>query len=191
MIIQMEVILFLHPTATCKCPANILLNWFSNPPYVVNSPGQQMTGIMGNLVKEMIQASCDKCSNEEPKIFAYQSMSGENPVKKSAVEVKQSIGSEFHVSFPIFGYSTITRYMESHVFILFIESSGSATIIRNEIDYAAKTVNAFKSIGNIWPMYLITVLMTGVFGIVIWAAVSTIYLISNFNLFSKVEFYSI
>ena len=159
-------------TATCKCPDLIFLNWFSNPPYVVNSPGSQMTGIMALLVKGMIKDSCGKCNNQEPKIYAYQSLSGENPVKDNALAVKKSIGEEFHVSFPVFGYSTITRYMEKHIFILFVESAGSATVVRNEVDYAAKTVNAFKSIGNIWPMYLITVLITAVCGIVIWAAVS-------------------
>jgi len=155
---------------TCKCPNLIFLNWFSNPPYVVNSPGNEMTGIMAILVKGMIKASCGKCNNQEPNIYAYQSLSGENPVKDNALAVKKSIGNEFHISFPVFGYSTITRYMEKHIFILFVESAGSATVVRNEIDYAAKTVNAFKSIGNIWPMYLITVLITAVCGIVIWAA---------------------
>ena len=159
-------------TGTCKCPEFIFLNWYSSPPYVENKDDKDMSGIMSSLVEGMIKQSCDKCNNKEPGIYAYQSLSGENPVKKSETEVKRSIGKEFHVSFPVFGYSTITRYMESHVFILFIESTGSATIVRNEINYAAKTVNAFKSIGNIWPMYLITVLITGVFGIIIWAAVS-------------------
>ena len=138
-----------------------------------------MTGIMGQLVNGMVKASCGKCNNEESQIYAYQSLSGENPVKKSAIEVKGSIGDEFHISFPVFGYSTITRYMEKHVFILFIESSGSATVVRNEVDYAAKTINAFKSIGNIWPMYLITVVITAVCGIVIWAAVSIFKLFLN------------
>lgn len=138
-----------------------------------------MTGIMAQLVEGMVKASCEKCNNEESKIYGYQSLSGENPVKESAIQVKKSIGNEFHISFPVFGYSTITRYMEKHVFILFIESSGSATVVRNEVDYAAKTINAFKSIGNIWPMYLITVVITAVCGIVIWAAVSIFKLFLN------------
>lgn len=129
---------------------------------------------MSTLVDGMIKSSCGTCNNKEPNVYTFQSLSGENPVKQSEIEVKKSIGREFHVSFPIFGYSTLTRYMETHVFIQFIESSGSATVVRNEVDYGAKTVNAFKSIGNIWPMYLITVLITGVFGIIIWAAVSMI-----------------
>eukprot|EP00795_Rhopilema_esculentum_P012024 gene12024-2609_t len=153
---------------TCKCPRNVFLNWYSNPPYVEDSPRKQMTGIMADLVKSMIKSSCGECQNEESTIYEYQSLSGENPVKKNELEVKGSIGKEFHVSFPVFGYSSITRYMEYHVFILFIESLGSATIVRNEVDYAKKTITAFKSIVNIWPMYLITFLITGVFGIFIW-----------------------
>ena len=158
----------------------MFLNWYSNPPYVEDLPSKQMTGIMADLVKSMIKSSCGKCQNEESKIHGYQSLSGENPVKKNELEVKGSIGKEFHVSFPVFGYSSITRYMEYHVFILFIESLGSATIVRNEVDYAKKTITAFKSILNIWPMYLITFLITGVFGIFIWHCVSA-FSLKTFN----------
>ena len=149
----------------------MFLNWYSNPPYVTKNPGLSMTGIFAELIQSMIASSCGKCNNLPSTVRAFQSLSGENPIKKNEKAVKNSIGKEFHVSFPIFGYSTITRYMDTHVFILFIQSSGSATIVRNEVDYAAKTLNAFKSIGNIWPMYVIMVLLTGLAGIFIWITV--------------------
>ena len=157
----------------------MFLNWYSNPPYVVKGAGLTMTGIMATLIENMIKSSCGKCGSDFSKIHKFQSRSGENPLKKHQNGVKKSIGNEFHISFPIFGYSTITRYMDKHVFILFIQSSGSATIVKDEIDYSKTTLNAFKSIGNIWPMYIIIVLLTTIAGIFIWLAVS-IFLLTLF-----------
>ncbi len=150
-----------------------------NPPYVVKIKPGKITGLVGDLVLNMIKSSCGKCNNIQPTAHLTQSLSGEDPEKKNELEVKQSIGTEFHASFPIFGRSTVTKYMEYHIFVLFVESSGSATVVRNEVDYAATTTNVFNSIANIWPMYLVILVFTTLAGILIWGAVSSLRLFAS------------
>ena len=123
---------------------------------------------MPNLVLEMISSSCGQCSNQASKVYHFQSLSGENPMKNSQESVKKVIGNEYHISYPIFGSSSIRNYMDSHIFILFVQSAGSATIVKNEIDHSKTTINVFKSILNIWPMYLIVVCLTSLAGILVW-----------------------
>ena len=157
--------------ATCKCPPNVFMNWYSNPPYVSRAPGLQVSGFMPGLIADMISASCGKCDNRASQVLHYRSLSGENPMKRNEATVKKSVGSDYHISYPIFGSSSITRFMESHVFVLIVQSAGSAAIVKHEVDYSAKTLNAFKSILNIWPMYLIAICMTSLAGILVWITV--------------------
>lgn len=123
---------------------------------------------MPGLILDMISSSCGKCNNRASRVFHFQSISGENPMKRSQGLVKKAIGDEYHISYPIFGSSNIRKYMDRHIFILFVQSAGSATVVRNEVDHSSTTKSVFNSIINIWPMYLIVICLTSLVGIIIW-----------------------
>ena len=99
-------------------------------------------------------------------------MSGASPEKDSELNVKAAIGKEYHISFPVRGKSEMTRYLGVNVFVAMVGSTGIGTVVRNEVDLTSKTKIAFESILNVWPMYIIIILMTLVAGIFIWFFVS-------------------
>ena len=135
-------------------------------------PRLKVSGIMAEIIKDMIKTSCGTCSGAAPFISWYQSLSGDNPVKTNELGVRQSIGQEYHMSFPIFGSGSNSKYMEDNAFMLLIKSSGSATVVKKKVDYSAKTKNVLKSITNLWPMYLLVVCLTFLTGVFIWVMVS-------------------
>ena len=130
-----------------------------------------MSGFMPGLIFDMISSSCGKCENRASEVFHFKSLSGESPMKSSQGMVKKAIGNEYHISYPIFGSSSIRNYMDKHIFILFVQSAGSATVVKNEVDHSSTTMNVFYSIINIWPMYLVVVCLTSLVGIFIWFTV--------------------
>lgn len=158
-------------SVTCKCPPIVFTNWYNSPPYVYKRADLIAAGFMHDLLQDMISASCGKCNKQASGVMHFRSRSGNSPMKMNEEKVKMAIGEEYHISYPVFGSASITQYMDKHVFVLFVQSAGSATVVKHVIDYSAKTLNAFKSIVNIWPMYLIVICLTMVAGIVIWSLV--------------------
>lgn len=131
-----------------------------------------MRGIFKTVVDSMILNVCGKCANKPPAVNWYRSFSGQQPEKKSEIAVKHWIGQNYHISFPIFGRAEITTYESSHVFVLMVNSPGSAVLIRNNIDYAAKTINTLASMTSVWPMLVIIILFSSISGILLWSVVS-------------------
>ena len=120
----------------------------------------------------MIKASCDTCNGVAPRVNYNISPIGESPEKRSELQMKAKIGNGYHISFPIFGRAEMRNFMDGHVFIELVRSPGSAIIVNCDIDYTAKTINALKSIVNVWPMVLIIILMSTIFGVILWFFVS-------------------
>ena len=119
----------------------------------------------------MIKTSCDACNGVTPRVNYKISPVGESPEKKSELQLKAKIGNGYHMSFPIFGRAEMRNFMDGHVFIELVRSPGSAIIVNGDIDYTAKTINALKSIVNVWPIILITVLLSFISGILVWSVV--------------------
>ena len=155
-------------SATCKCPKTIFLNWFESRPYVVKDGPFSVEGIFTDIITETIETSCGVCNGRKPVISTFQSRTGENPEKPSELGVKNAIGKEYHISFPVRGSSEMTRYLGVNAFVTLVKSTGIATVVRNELDHTAKTKAAFGAMVNVWPMYIIYVLTTLVAGIIIW-----------------------
>ena len=159
---------------TCKCPDDIYMNWYESRPYVSKNINGTVGGIFKEITDEMIKASCGACNKILPRINYYVSRTGENPEKRSELNLKNTIQNGYHISFPIFGRAEIRNFMDGHIFLELVRTPGSAMIVNGAIDYTAKTINAFKSIVIVWPMVLIIILISIIFGIFLWTFVSTI-----------------
>ena len=159
-------------TETCKCPSNIFVNWHEKSPYLLKSPSGKISGIFKEIADKMIRKSCGTCNGISPSVNYYISPSGESPEKSSEDKCIAKLGLGYHITFPVFGRAEIRNFMDHHIFVLLVQSGGSAMIVSGAIDYAAKTLNALKSVKSTWPMVLISVLMCIVFGILLWSVVS-------------------
>ena len=148
------------------------MNWYESKPYMVKESNGVLSGIFKEIADDMIKKSCSTCNGIVPKIHYYVTPSGENAEKISELQVKSRIQNGYHISFPIFGRSEMRQFMDNHIFIELVRSPGSAMIVNGAIDYTTKTVNAFKSVIKIWPMILIIIFISIVFGILLWSFVS-------------------
>ena len=137
-----------------------------------------LNGIFKDIADGMIKSSCGTCNGILPKINYIVAPTGESAEKISEVNVKARIQYGYHISFPIFGRAEMRHFMDDHIFLELVRSPGSAMIVNGAIDYTAKTINAFKSVINTWPMVLIIILISLLFGILIWTFVS-IFLTQN------------
>ena len=157
---------------TCKCPDNIFMNWYESRPYLIKDSNGTVSGIFKEIADGMIKTSCGACNGILPMINYYVSYSGESAEKTSELNVKDRIENGYHMSFPIFGRSEMRHFMSNHIFIELVRSPGSAMIVNGAIDYTAKTINALKSTIRTWPMILIILLISLLFGILLWSVVS-------------------
>lgn len=160
------------PLETCKCPDNIFINWYESRPYVMKDSTGQVSGIFKEIADGMIRSSCGLCNNVQPTINYFKTPNGESAEKESELRVKTNIQNGYHVSLPLFGRAEMRNYMDGHVFMGLVTSPGSALILNGAIDYTGKTVNALKSVITVWPMVLIILLISIIFGILIWTFVS-------------------
>ena len=158
--------------ATCKCPNIVFLNWFENRPYVIKAKPDSIEGIFAQIITDTIDSSCGLCNGRKTVISTFRSLSGESPEKDSELALKSAIGKEYHISFPVRGKVEMAKYLGVHAFVAVVQSTGIATVVRNEVDRTAKTKAAFVAMFTIWPMYAIIVLTTLLAGIVIWYFVS-------------------
>eukprot|EP00795_Rhopilema_esculentum_P001382 gene1382-15786_t len=154
---------------TCKCPSKIFVNWHEKSPYLLKSPSRKISGIFKEIADKMIRKSCGTCNGVSPNVNYYISPSGESPEKSSEAKCLAKLGLGYHITFPVFGRAEIRNFMDHHIFVLLVQSGGSAMIVSGAIDYAAKTLNALKSVQSTWPMVLISILMCIVFGILLWS----------------------
>ena len=148
------------------------MNWYENKPYMVKESSGVLRGIFHEIADVMIKKSCSACNGITPKVNYYVTPSGETAEKTSELHVKSRIQNGYHISFPIFGRSEMRQFMDNHIFIELVRSPGSAMVVNGAIDYTTKTVNAFKSVISIWPMILIIIFISTIFGILLWSFVS-------------------
>ena len=148
------------------------MNWYESRPYVIKDKAGKVHGLFKDIAYGMIEKSCDRCNGIAPRINIRVSSNGEEPEKKSELELKEKIERGYHLSFPIFGRAEMTSFMEIHKFVALVKSPGSAMIITDAIDYEAKTLNAFKSVKRVWPMLVIILLLSIIFGTLMWSVVS-------------------
>eukprot|EP00795_Rhopilema_esculentum_P001278 gene1278-15663_t len=154
--------------ATCKCPQTIFLNWYESRPYVIKTGKSTIEGIFYKVLTDTLTQSCGTCNGKASVISPYKSLSGEKPEKTSAKKVMSVIGKEYHVSFPVFGKSDMSTYLKQNVFVALVESPGVAVAVRNDVDYTVKTKAAFNAMINVWPMYIVLIIMTLLAGIFVW-----------------------
>ncbi|XP_065064502.1 uncharacterized protein LOC135690773 [Rhopilema esculentum] len=154
---------------TCKCPSNIFLNWYESRPYVTKFANNTVHGIFKQSIDRMVKKSCGTCNGIAPFVNYYIGPNGESPEKNSGLAVKTHIGDGYHITFPVFGRAEIRNFMDHHIFVLLVQSGGSAMIVSGVIDYAAKTLNALKSAKSTWPIVAISLLMSIIVGIMIWS----------------------
>ena len=164
-----------HFEATCKCPQTIFLNWYESKPYVIKTGRSSIEGIFYEVLADTLTQSCGICNGKTSVISPYKSLSGEKPEKTSAKKVMSAIGKEYHVSFPVFGKSDMSTYLKQNVFVALVESPGVAVAVRNDVDYTVKTKAAFSAMLNVWPMYIVLIIMTLLAGIFVWFFVSLTY----------------
>ena len=148
------------------------MNWYESRPYIIKGSNGNLSGIFKEIADGMIKTSCGACNGLLPSINYFVTSTGERAEKISEVNVKTRIQYGYHISFPIFGRAEMRHFMDDHIFLELVKSPGSAMIVNGAIDYTAKTANAFKSVTKTWPMILIIILISLLFGILIWTFVS-------------------
>ena len=163
--------IFLFPE-TCKCDRYVFANWYVKKPFVDLKNDNNLTGIFPSLLRDIILQSCGGCkSYSHSSIQFYATRNGVYNDKLSEYALKQSIGSEIDISFPIYGQ--IGRQVSPKgSFLQLIYSPGMAVVVRNQTNPDELFKKLLMIIYSVLPFFLVSFLIAASLGIVIWFLVS-------------------
>ena len=166
---------------TCKCPKYIFNNWYELKPYSLHDPNieTEASGLFPDLLDMVVGAVCTDCISYKPSLFYNKTKNGRASLKHGVGEVKEHLNEFTHISFPIFGRFTITRFQGDLPYIGFVQSQGSALLVYQPRTKTIGVVAILIAVANAWPVIVIAVLLACMSGWIIWFLVGYIFLLPN------------
>ena len=136
------------------------------------STESEASGLFPDLLDLVVSAVCTDCTSYKPSLFYNMTKNGRESMKHDVDEVKQYLDEFTHMSFPIFGRFTITRFQGELPYIGFVQSQGSALLIYQPRTKTIGVVAILTAVANAWPVILIAVLLASISGWILWFLVS-------------------
>ena len=134
-----------------------------------------LEGFFTDMVQNMFIEACGNCKlYNKSEMYLYNTKTGENPNKGSAYKLKQDISKDVDVSFPIYGQSEKSTYIDNSVFLQLVDSPGCALIVRDGKDMLEQLNSLIISVVHVWPLLIISYAIATVCGTLIWLSVSYI-----------------
>ena len=160
---------------TCKCPKYIFNNWYELKPYSIHdlTKDSKASGLFPDLLDLVVSSVCTDCRGYKPTLYYNMSRTGRSARKRNVDEVVKYLDDTTHISFPIFGRFTVTRFQGELPFIGFVQSQGSAMIVYQPRTKTIGVVAILAAVFNAWPVILIAVLLACMSGWILWFLVST------------------
>lgn len=149
--------------ATCipklaACRAKMQVAWWQIPPYIRRSlPTEKPEGIFPKIVEKLVKECCGACVELKYK----------TPVNNSEDLKEELTKNDTHLSFPIYGKMTVTKYQNLPYFPL-IESPGVIYLQKMQ-DPANAAEAVMTAVLQGWPVLVLTLIMAALSGIVMWA----------------------
>ncbi|XP_032241204.2 uncharacterized protein LOC5515526 isoform X2 [Nematostella vectensis] len=167
---------------TCRCPAHLYTSWTSYPPYVNSTGSDNVGGIFGTILQEMIDTICEECTNSHKRTTLHfdRDSRGDLAEKGSLLGVKIGIDEHTNIAFPVSGRTDDSRYQKKFIFLPLVQAPGIAFITRPQGSYTK--VSLMAAIISCWPVVVLAFAMACLAGIVIWL----IEMRSNADQFPKI-----
>ena len=130
-------------------------------------------GIFPEFITESITFACGQCpSYQSLTINYFRGKGGRYADQQNELAVRDKVNDEVHVSFPLSAEGDITVFAGFYQYVSIVDSPGFTVIIRNDfIDESIGPGVMIDGILKLWPMFLICILLSYPFGIVMWMAV--------------------
>ena len=166
-----------HIVGTCKCPEHLYANWYDAKPYVVKNGPRKLSGLFPELLNIIIPQACGSCnpSYNQTTLKLFETKTGISPEKTTEAKLRLTINKNVDFSFPVYGKTDGHGYSTDSggIFLPIVMSPGSAIVVRDEQKSRNKLPALLKTVGNTWPMFLVTFLITLITGYLIWFTVSS------------------
>ena len=158
---------------TCRCPAILYTNYWSNPPYLkVNKEDNTLEGVLSGIVTDMVHTACGICPAHGDTFIDITTNGKQKPsAKKSVSEVLRDIHDVPQISFPIYGNRYVERYLGEYAYINLVESPGMAFIAAKRPPGKAAG-NMISALFDCMPLLVLSACMAFISGFMIWVLVS-------------------
>ena len=158
-------------SGTCKCSEFLYANLYIKSPFTSIDGDLNPSGFFVKLLQEMVIQSCGSCQDyPNSQLYFTQSKSGDDPVKSSEFELKNSINDDVDLSFPIYGVEGHEVAPDS-TFSLLVKSPGMLMVVRDENKINDVIKKMILGVFNVWPLLLVSYAIASLFGILIWFTV--------------------
>ena len=164
--IYCETTLFIF-TETCRCPSRIFVNWMHVPPLCAKRDGEEPTGLVPEVLRNMVLHGCGSChENKTTKIMYHEeSFSVQNMIS--------TVNKDPQINLPITVRPRMPSAGEGWVFLPVIEVAGFAFLTRKpSTDAYAKYLAS--SVLVRWPVFVMMFVMFVTSGLAVWTVVRTL-----------------
>ena len=161
-----ETTLFIF-TETCRCPSRIFVNWMHVPPLCTKRDGEEPTGLVPEVLRNMVLHGCGSChENKTTKIMYHEeSFSVQNMIS--------TVNKDPQINLPITVRPRMPSAGEGWVFLPVIEVAGFAFLTRKpSTDAYAKYLAS--SVLVRWPVFVMMFVMFVTSGLAVWTVVRTL-----------------
>lgn len=167
-------ILFL---ATCRCNPIMKALWSPVPPYAALSPSSNPTGLIPQLLSDMVSYSCGQCSEHDGSRIIYQL---DSQTFFRGIRDTEMDRDKVDFIFPVRQSKDRQTAINGEYYIPLLEVPGFAflTSVKTEMAYARQVAS---SVLNCWPIVAISLSMTFVSGFFLWILVSCLICTSKDN----------
>ena len=144
----------------------LVLGWIEKPPYAVSPTNESLDNAVHGLIRDaVVRYILKEC--EYPSGLEYQAFTRKF---ESEFELLQQLRQDIvHIALPIFEDANNRKYSE---FIFFkLDDYPGTEFITTEDDTTTLTV-VMDSVLKSWPLLAVTLVLTAIAGIIMWALVS-------------------
>ena len=144
----------------------LVLGWIEKPPYAVSPTNESLDNAVHGLIRDaVVRYILKEC--EYPSGLEYQAFTRKF---ESEFELLQQLRQDIvHIALPIFEDTNNRKYSE---FIFFkLDDYPGTEFITTEDDTTTLTV-VMDSVLKSWPLLAVTLVLTAIAGIIMWALVS-------------------
>ena len=155
-------------TETCRCPNRIFVNWIHAPPLCVKRDGEEPTGLVPEVLRDMVLHGCGTCHENKtpPKIIYHEESS-------SLQNMIGTVNEGPQINLPITVKPGMPSAGEEWVFLPMVEVAGFAFLTRKpSTDVYARYLAS--SVLVRWPVFVMMLVMFIMFGLAIWTVVRTL-----------------
>ncbi|XP_078380263.1 uncharacterized protein LOC144663223 [Oculina patagonica] len=145
---------------TCRCHRRIFVNWMHTPPLCVKRGEDTPTGLIPNLLHDMLPYACGTChDNQTTEIIFRERSSTQNMIG--------SLSERYQLNVPISLKPKLPRVGDGWVFLPVVEVAGFAVLTRKPTGDAYARYLA-SSVMVRWPAFVMMIVMYLTFGLAVW-----------------------